>query len=257
MNKSAKLSKFIFIAVLLLIVFYLLFSIFTHKETPPNKQVYRMDFDDPDDFDHDTWLISNWKTFKRDKKILNIHDGFLTLNGTTSQVPMMISKPFDITPNSVITLKRRVRITHGEGTFSGGLAMYQTDDFDLVPPPSDSEWFLRMGDGIVLIEYSYDLISNSERPGRDVFRFLASDWKYHDNFKLLSPKYNEWVEEVLVFDRRVNKITYEIDGERHALNSYKLDRNAIRFLMHPFGTGAGNTIEIDYIEVTIEDKSVR
>jgi hypothetical protein len=169
----------------------------------------------------------------------------------------LLSKPIEIQDGDVITMTRRVRISHGNQTFSGGTALYQTDDFDLIPARNDGGWTSGFGDGIMLVEYSYDLIYEQERPGRDIFRFLAADWDYNDNYQLITPVYDTWIEEKFVFDTRSSQMTYSIDDKSYALSSYKLDRSAIRFWMHAYGMGANNKIEIDYVEITVENKTYR
>ncbi len=242
-----------FVILLVALAIFLFYSIITHDKAPDNIVSYRFDFDE---MDKDFWLVGEWETFNRSYDIVSMEDGILKLSSdTTGIMPYMLSKPIELQSKDVLTIKRRVKISHGTGTFSGGLALYQTADLDLVPTGTDGSWFTAIGDGIVLVEYSYDLINVSERPGRDVIRFLASDWDYNDNYQLVTPIYDEWVDETLSFDMRSNQMVYKINDREYKLNSYRLDKNAIRIMMHPYGSGVGNTIEIDSIEVTIEDKS--
>ncbi len=247
--------KKLFIIVMFAVIAFLVFSIVTHEKIDNTIETYRFDFDE---IDKDFWLVSAWETYKRAYDLAEIDNGILTLSkDTTGVMPFMLSKPLELQSKDVLTVKRRVKISRGNDTFSGGITLYQTTNLDLIPEKSDGSWFTAMGDGIVLVEYSYDLINQSERPGRDVFRFLASDWSYNENFHLITPVYDTWIEETLIFDMRSNQMTYKIDDKSYKLYSYQLDKSAVRVLMHPYGTGIGNRIEIDYVEITIEDKSTR
>lgn len=247
--------KKLFIIVMFAVIAFLVFSIATHEKIDNTIETYRFDFDE---IDKDFWLVSEWETYKRSYDLAEIDNGVLILSkDTTGTMPFMLSKPLELQGKDVLTIKRRVKISRGNDTFSGGMTLYQTTNLDLIPEKSDGSWFTAMGDGIVLVEYSYDLINESDRPGRDVFRFLASDWSYNDNFHLITPVYDTWIEETLIFDMRSNQMTYKIDDKEYKLYSYQLDKSAVRLLMHPYGTGTGNQIEIDYVEITIEDKSTR
>lgn len=244
-----------FVIILFAVAAYLIFSIVTHESKPADLVSYRFDFDE---IDKEFWLVSEWGAYKRSYDLAKLENGNLILSEDNSGImPYLLSKPLELQSKDVLTVKRRVKISRGNDTFSGGMAFYQTMDIELVPERSDGSWFTAMGDGIVLVEYSYDLMNTSTRPGRDVIRFLAADWEYNDNYQLIPPVYDKWIEETLSFDMRSNLMTYKLDDKEYKLYSYKLDKSAVRILMHPFGTGIGNRIEIDYIEVTIEDKSIR
>lgn len=247
------MKKKAFIILSVALVIFLFYSIFTHEKAPNKIESYRFDFNE---MDKEFWLVGEWETFRRSYDLVTMEDGILKLSAdTTGVMPYMLSKPIELQSKDVLTIKRKVKISHGSGTFAGGFSLYQTADLDIEPGETDGSWFTAIGDGIVLVEYSYDLDNVSVRPGKDVFRFLASDWEYNDNYQMVNPIYDEWVEETLIFDMRSNQMSYRINDKEYKLYSYPLDKNAIRIMMHPYGTGVGNSIEIDYIEVTIEDKS--
>lgn len=247
------------VAVLIIVVSMVLFIVFTvNKEKADDVlTVYRFDFD-TEEIDRDFWMVGAWETLERNYALARIRDGVLTLSADMAgTMPYMVTRPLAIREKDVITVKRKVRIVADGETFGGGFSMYQTNDLQMIPERTDGSWGTAFGDGVALIEYSKDLIHESERPGRDVFRFLAADWSYNDNYVLINPVYDEWVEEKFVFDTRSNQMTYTLGEKSYKLNSYRLDGDGVRFLMHPYGTGAGNRIEIDFIEVTIENKRVR
>jgi len=220
------------------------------EETPP--VLYQFDFET---IDREFWLVGQWETYKESYDLADIADGVLTLNSENSVY--LLSKPIPVVYGDVITIKRRINISHNDAYFAGGLAMYQTDSEDMVPNRTDGSWMTSLGDGVTLVEYSYDLSPNQNRPGKDIIRFLAADWEYNDNYKLISPIYDEWVDEKLVYDTRVNQITYTLNGTSYVLNSYKLDRTNIRFLMHAYGEGPGNQIEIDDVSILVENKATK
>lgn len=233
------------------------FSIFGVSEKNKNNQVYRFDFDDAGELDN-FWLVSGFGTFDKNQRLALISDGVLTLySAEDGNMPMMLSKPLDVPPGYVITVQRKVRITRGEGIFSGGFVMYQTDDQNLVPKKSAEHWSKSIGEGIVLVEYSYDLWREEKRPGKNVFRLLAADWEENGNYEILKPKYDEWFEETLIYDTRNHTIHYKTGDKEYVLNSYAVDKPAMRILMHSMGSGSGSKIEIDWIEIKIEYKDYR
>jgi hypothetical protein len=243
------------VILLIAVALFLFYSIATHTDKPKDIETYHFDFDE---IDKDFWLVSEWESYKRAYDLVKIDNGILELSqDVTGIMPYMLSKPLELQSKDVLTIKRRIKISHGLDTFSGGLALYQTLDLELMPEPTDGAWFTAFGDGVALIEYSYDLTHETERPGKDVFRFLAADWEYNDNYQLVTPVYDEWVDETLIFDMRSNQMIYKLGDKEYKLYSYKLDKSAVRILMHPYGTGTGNIIEIDSMDVTIEDKSTR
>lgn len=257
MNTISKKARLIFFIAIFALMIFVLFSILTHQRHTAPDRVYRFDFEQPlTDEEKEFWLISRWGEFRPESTSISVKDGALHLIGDMP-TPFLMSKPIDITPRNVITVERRVRLTKGRGAFSGGFALYQTEDMGLIPAEADGEWSRRLGDGIVLVEYSHDLLYKSTRPGRDVFRFLASDWEYNRNFELIQPIYDRWVVERLVFDMRTNQMTYRIEDHEYRLNSYSIDKSAFRVLMHSFATEPGSKIEIDYIEIKVEDKGQR
>lgn len=251
-------AKKIFVAVAIAVLALIVVSAITLSQNEESRgDHFHFDFDTTEELE-DFWLVSKFGSFQNDDTLVEIEDGVLSLSTSDSnEPPMLLSKPIDLPPSSVLTVKRRVRLTRNNTMFAGGFALFQTAETELVPAPTDGSWFTSIGDGIVLVEYSYDLLRKQKRPGKDVFRFLASDWEANDNYKLVNPVYDTWVDEVLIYDTRINRITYKLGEETYHLNSYAVDKLGIRILMHPYGTGAGNRVEIDSIDIKVEDKSGR
>lgn len=247
--------KKLIVFILFVTITFFIYSIFVKTTEKPPTITYYFDFDE---MDKEFWLVGQWGDFKRSYDLVNIKSGNLIMDSNNSNaIPYMLSMPIELRNGDVITLTRKVKISHGEGMFAGGIAMYQTSSSELLPERADGAWFTSMGDGIALIEYSYDLSPVQTRPGKDVIRFLAADWEYNDNFKLIPPVYNEWIEESFSYDTRSHQISYKINGFEHKLNSYAIDQNSIRFLMHAYGEGLGNSVEIDWVEIKVENKKTR
>ncbi len=245
--------KKIVVGALVAVILVIVYSIFTMEKPEEPVDVYRFDFDE--EIDRSFWLVSPWEQYKRDYGLVNIRDGILRLSGDiTGQMPYMLSMPIEVEEGDVIVFKRRVRLKHGVESFAGGISMYQTDATELIPEKTDGSWTTGFGDGVYLVEYSYDLTNKQERPGRDIFRFLAADWSYNDNFVLISPVYDTWFDEEVTFDTRSSQMFYSIDGKAYKLNSYELDKDSVRFMMHPFGLGSGHLVEVDWVEIRIEHK---
>lgn len=249
--------RIVFFIIILVLLGVMALSIFQAVDSKRLDQVFRFDFGGDEKLD-DFWLVSNFGSFERVPELARVEDGYLELfSSAGSRVPMFVSKPIDVPPGSVITIKRKIRITRGEGVFAGGLAMYQTDDENQVPRPDGRGWYSSLGDCMGLIEYSYDLLHMEKRPGKDVFRFLPADWELNQNYEIFKPIYGEWVEEVFSYDTRTNALTYKIGQNQRILTTFSMDKPAVRVVMHAYGNDPQNLIEIDYIEISVADKSYR
>ncbi len=255
---SGKRTKFIFFSAMLALLAIMGISILQIADSQRMNQVYRFDFNGSEELD-DFWHVSSFGSFERAPELSRIEDGYLELYSSSGgRMPMFVSKPIDVPPGSVITIKRKIRITRGEGIFAGGMAMYQTDDEELIPRPwTGNSWFSSLGDCMGLVEYSYDLIHKERRPGKDVFRMLAADWEINQNYEIFKPIYGEWIEEVFSYDTRTNALTYKLGQSQRILTTFSMDKPAVRVLMHAYGSDSNNLIEVDYIEISIVDKSYR
>lgn len=246
----------IVVVVLIVAIVVLIYSTYMKSQEPDPILSYSFDFEDG--LDTEFWMMAPWESLLPDNDLAAISGGILKISQDTRGVmPYLLSKPIEVRQGDVVTMKRKIRVSHGGDTFSGGTSMYQTSEVDLVPEGNSGSWSSSFGDGVFLIEYAYDLVNELERPGRDVVRFLAADWEYNDNYTLISPVYDEWIEEIIVFDTRSSQISYTTGSNTYRLSSYPLDRGNIRFMIHPYGTGYGNSIELDSIEITVENKNIR
>lgn len=252
-----KRGKLIFGAIIVGLVAIMAFSMLGIAKKKGSNQDYRFDFEDESELD-DFWLVSEFGSFSEDRSLFSLKDGTLVLYSAESgRMPMLISKPIDLPPGSVIKIKRRVRVTHGSDVFAGGMAIYQTDDDNLTPRPDRSSWYNSLGDGMVLIEYSRDLVHQESRPGKDVFRLLAADWSVTGNYEIYAPIYDEWFVEELEYDTRTNMLRYKLNGDASTFYTYSMDKPAVRIVMHSYGEDNNSKIEIDYIEITVINKNTK
>ncbi|MBS7525522.1 hypothetical protein KHM83_02380 [Fusibacter paucivorans] len=246
--------KKIIVIISFVVITFLIYSMVFRKDDSNDAHVYTFDFNE---IDRETWFVGQWGGFQRAFDLVSLSGDILTLTSNDDATPYLLSKPIEIRDGDVITLKRHAKITHNDQLFAGGMAIYQTDDMDVIPEATDGSWMTSLGDGIVLVEYSYDLSDNQERPGKDIIRFLAADWEYNNNYQLINPIYDTWVDETLIYDTRSNQITYKLNDTTYRLNSYKLDRSNLRFLIHAYGEGRGNAVSMDQLSITVENKNIR
>lgn len=244
------MKKVLVVLVFVAVTFFIYTAVFGKEETPETR-TYTLDIED---IDRTEWFVGQWGGFKSAYDLISKKSDAIVLSSFGNLSPYLISKPIEIKDGDVITLTRKVKLSHGESVFAGGLAMYQTDDAELVPSETDGSWMTSLGDGVFLVEYSYDLSENQTRPGKDVIRFLAADWEYNDNYQLINPIYDEWVTESLVYDTRSNQITYTLNDTSYRLNSYKLDRGNVRFLIHAYGEGTDASLALESLTITVENK---
>lgn len=245
--------------VILLLLAIVFFSVGIIRSLNGEEEIQEYTFDFSEQvIDEAFWLVGNWGFFQPSSNRVRFQDDALVLaSNPMGEIPYMLSKPLAIQKGDVITFTREVQITRGNQFFAGGLSMYQTFEEDFIPIRPEGNWADGMGNGVFLVDYSYDLRGQTQRPGRDVFRLLAADWEENDNYHLVTPVYNQWIEEIIVFDTRMNQITYHFDGKTYKLSSYALDAPYVRFFMHPYGYDQENAFKIRNIKITIEDKSFK
>ncbi len=247
--------KKLIVLILFVTLSFLIYSYGFKSNQQDTLTVYSFDFET---LDKTFWTTGYWDDLSRQNDAVALDGGVLKV-GVDPRLGAgyLLSKPIPIREGDVITLKRRVRISSGDDMFNGGLAMFQTSDENLIPQASSGPWVRSFGDGVFLVEYSRDLLSVQDRPGRDVIRFLAADWEYNNNYQLITPIYDRWYDETITFDTRSSQMTYSIDGKTYRLNSYQLDRSYIRFFMHAYGEGVGHLLEVDSLEITVEYKKAK
>lgn len=208
--------------------------------------------DDFDELDRDYWYVGEWKTMFAAYEKAKFNNGIIKLEiDEVDKGPFLLSKPIKLENGQVLTIKRRVRLTHTDENFSGGFAIFETSDEGLIPSALNSNSEL-IGNGIVLIEYLYGDVSESTRPGSNVFRILPRSWMIDDNYALTDPVYEKWFEEELIYDTGQGIVTYSIDGKPYSVISQEMLEERFRIYMHGYGFGIGHSMEIDWVEISIE-----
>ncbi|MEA1974116.1 MAG: hypothetical protein U9N10_01015 [Bacillota bacterium] len=223
----------------------------------PNDSKIIFDYTDEfETFNREFWYIGEWKSSKSMINEVDIKDGILTLKvNETDKGPYLLSKPIEIEDDYVIKFKRRVKIKYANDKFTGGLTMFQTDSA-LLHPDYSKEWENSFGEAGVLVEYVHNYNEDSTRPGRHIFRVLPPTWEVIDSARLIKPIFDEWFEEELIYDTRMNRITYIINGKEYNSGGLKIDKDYIRFFTHSYGWGVGHEMMIDWINIKIIDESI-
>jgi hypothetical protein len=244
-----KLLSFIVFAAIVASYYFFIYD--------PNDSKIILDYTDEfETFNREFWYIGQWKTNKSLINDVDISGGILTLKvKETDRGQYLLSKPIKIDKDYVIKFKRRVKIKYANDKFTGGLVMFQTDSL-LLNPDSSKIWENSFGQAAVLVEYVHNYNEDSTRPGRHIFRVLPSTWEVTDSARLIKPIFDEWFEEELIYDMRMNRITYIINGKEYNTSGLKLDKEYIRFFTHSYGWGVGHEMMIDWINIKVIDESI-
>lgn len=242
--------KWIVIAIVIFSGLFWYYQITKENTEDMETEIYTYDFDD---IDKSAWMVGEWGSNEPDYSLAEITNGIIKLK-TTETIPYMRSKPFEVKNGDVISIKRKLKIEYAENALNAGTILYSSEyeNGNLIPQNEILPWGESSGNAIVLVEYVHNFNENQERPGKDVFRLLAPDWEVNNNYVLIEPIFDEWFEEEIIFDTRSNKTTYTINGEIFRIYSSVQVDDSMRIMMHPFGNGWGNSMEIDYIEIKIE-----
>lgn len=203
------------------------------------------------DIDRELWYAGEWQTMFSAYDKLNIENGKLSLLiEETDRGPFILSKPINLKNGDVLSIKRRVKMSYSNEHFTGGLALFETSERDVIPSDMNN-FFSSLGNGVVLIEYVHNFDYDSNRPGNHIFRILPRTWEIGGNYQLAEPIFDEWFEEELIYNTATEKIIYRINGEEYTVSSQKMSKRRIRILMHGYGFDTGHELEIDWIEISI------
>lgn len=208
--------------------------------------------DDFDSMNRDFWYAGEWKTLFSAYDKVEINNGKLKLEiKEVDRGPFLLSEPIEVKNGDILTIKRKVRMSYANENFTGGLALFETKDEGLIPSALNSSLTV-FGNGVVLVEYVHNYDEKSVRPGSNVFRVLSRGWEVNGNYKLCKPTFGEWFEEELVYNTVTEQIIYRINGEEYYIGSQKMENDKIRVFMHGYGFGIGHTVEMDWIEISVE-----
>lgn len=215
----------------------------------------RTDFYLRDEFDtlnRENWYVGEWGTaFPAPEKVL-VKDGILTARiEETDKGPFLLSKPIEIKANSLITIKRRVKLSYSNNQFTGGLSLIQTNQKNVDPTLVDNVWYKNFGQPFMLMEYVHSSDTTSKRPGNHNFRLLVPDWEDDKNYALTEPIFGDWFEETFTFDCNTGRITYTNGGKLLVLKGYRPSEPYFRVFMHGYGFYTGHEMKIDWIEIKV------
>lgn len=239
------------------IIIFLVFIVFvfgvyyikTSSDSGGQPYSFREDFDT---LNNEFWYVGEWKTMFSAYEKAKLNNGIIKLEiDEVDQGPFLLSKPLTLENGQVLTVKRRVRLTHTDDNFTGGFALIETGDEGVIPSALNNSSEL-IGNGIVLIEYMYGIDSESVRPGNNKIRILPRTWMIDDNYALAEPIFSKWFEEELVYDTNEQTVSYTVDGDIYTVLSQEMIEERFRVYMHGYGFGTGHSMEVDWIEISIE-----
>lgn len=216
-----------------------------NKQEAYQAQHYKDNFSS---LDRDFWYVGKWLSNEpAEDKLLLTGETISLPVVEEDQVPYLLSKPLAVDGYDTITLKRRVLIHAASDYFAGGLAFFQTDSQQFEPLAGEKPY----GEPVVLVEYAYDYGVDTNRPGSENIRVLGPKWYEEDNYALLPPLFDQWMEESLVIDIKNNLAYYKVNGREVQVTSAEIDQAYIRLLMHSYGAFTGHETTIDNIEIIL------
>lgn len=208
--------------------------------------------DEFDSLNRENWYIGEWGTALPAEEKVMVKDGILTATiSETDRGPFLLSRPIEIKANSLITIKRKVKLSYSNNQFTGGLSLIQSNQKNIEPPLVDNTWYKNFGQSIMLVEYNHSAANDNKRPGNNNTRILVPDWEEEDNYALTDPKFGEWFEETLTFDCGSGRLTYTNGGKLVVLKGYRPSDPMIRLFMHGYGFYTGHEMKIDWIEIKV------
>lgn len=248
------MKRFIVFIIFILFVFGVYYVKINH-ENENDTFFYKEDFES---LNKEFWYVGEWKTMFAAYDKAKLSNGKIKLEADeVDKNPFLLSKPIDLTAGQVLTVKRRVKLTTTEESFTGGFAIIESKDKGLIPSALNDK-SKNMGNGIVLIEYVRNYQEASERPGNNITRILPRTWS-QDHFQLAPVIFDSWFEESLIYDVDQNRITYQLEDKEYIIEDVLLDQdgqylvnNKVRLYMHGYGFGLGHAIEIDWIEISVD-----
>ncbi len=240
------------ILMLLLIICVVggVYYVYRIKTDQKNSMIYRDEFHH---LDRDFWYVGEWTTMFKAYNKVSIKNDVLTAEvNEVDRGPFLLSKPIPVKKGDVITVKRRVKLHYGNDKFIGGMAIVETHDSHLKPQMVDNGWGVSLGRPLALVEYVHFYGKDLERPGNDNFRVLGANWKENNSYELLEPTYDEWFEEILVYDTKNDEIRYTYGDQTYKVEGHELSRPYIRVFMHSYGWYTGHCMKIDWVEIKVD-----
>lgn len=203
--------------------------------------------------DRELWYVGEWRTNKPAYEKALIQESVINLKvQETDRGPYMLSEVLEVKEPSVITIKRRAKISYGNNRFMGGMALLQTERDTFKPQIVEEGADMGFGNGIVLVEYVHNLDPLTKRPGQDGFRVLMPDWQSDGNYKVLPPIFGEWFEETLIYNTKSGQVVYRLNDDEYTFRGFAMSKKFFRVFMHSYGNGVGHSLKMDWFEVKME-----
>lgn len=221
---------------------------FGDKEEPLPSFEFKDQFDV---LDRDFWYVGEWKTLFSAYDQAKVRNGILKLEiDEVDKGPILLSKPIQVQNGNILSVKRRVKMHYANDHFTGGMAIVETSDEGLIPSALNNKE-TTLGNGIVLIEYVHTPNVSSLRPGNHVIRVLPRTWQNNSNYRVTDPIFDQWFEEELIYDTNEQTVTYKINGKVYSVTSQEMLNERVRIYIHGYGYDIGHTVEIDWIEISV------
>lgn len=248
------MKKLIVFIIFILFVFGV-YYVKINSENEGDTFFYKEEFES---LNREFWYVGEWKTLFAAYDKVKLSNGKIKLEADEiDKNPFLLSEPLDLKAGQILTVKRRIKISTTEESFTGGFAIIETLDKGLIPSALNG-YTQGLGNGVVLIEYVRNYEEESERPGNDVFRILPRTWS-EDHNQLVPSIFDSWFEETIIYNVDENRITYILDDESYIVDNVLIDQEGqflvnekVRLYMHGYGFGLGHAIEIDWVEISIE-----
>jgi len=215
--------------------------------------------DDFDRFDPSVWEVYQWETLRRLSARGLVHDGMLDLRcDRTDRSAFVASRPIPLRKGEIFTLRRRVKVHYANDYFEGGVWFYQTDGATVRMPSRKAAWLSAFGKNLFNVTY-YNYVY--EKPGvrqyvpaKHGFVLSGIDWRRTGNYGVITPRWDRWFTEEILYDPETNLVRYRIDGKETVVKAAPLKMPYIRFIMHSYGWYTGHDIQVDWIEWSVHPK---
>ncbi len=250
--QKRRLYIFIFVFVVAISLYYVGVKPMFKKDS--ENFFYKDDFAN---LNTEFWYSGSMQTNLNTSNQVDIKDGILCLKKDLQGEDMyLLSKPIHLGKKQVLSIKRNVRFNPAKSYFSAGLVVFQTNSKNLEINPQEK---LPFGTSLFMIEYAKDPTGKSTRPGKNNIRILPSNWQETDTYSLITPIFNTWFKEEVLYDAYTGRIDYKLGDKTYTVNGVPLERNNIRIWLHGYGLSAKQKTEIDDITIRVynlEDKDV-
>jgi choice-of-anchor C domain-containing protein len=187
-----------------------------NRVLPVYKQTYY--HDDFNFLNKKFWIPLEWQTLKYSLNKIYIKNGILDLKcNYTDRSGFLSSKAIKIQKGDVITIKRRVKVHYANPYFEGGIWFFQTNNPIITPATSLKRWSNKLGKALFHVSY-YNY--HYEKPGisqyvptKHGFAIDGYDWRNKQNYGILSPIWNKWFVEEIIYDSGKNIAVYKVNGQ--------------------------------------------